>query len=154
MATKTIVDGTGATGPALKQLQTDFQAVAKHGAERAATAIADLNTHLGLTGPELQEVADLALKAGVDTSKFGAVAEQTERDTEGYKLMLDQLTVAGQGHRRCRPTNCSTRCRRTAPGGKAGGGDVEGLMAHVVELGRGVRSDRSPRRHVRDDGRS
>ena len=132
-ATKTIVDGTGATGPALKQLQTDFQAVAKHGANEAATAIADLNTHLGLTGPELQEVADLALKAGVDTSKFGAVAEQTERDTEGYKLMLDQLTVAGQN------TGVSTNqlldtVSKNSARWQAGGGDVEGLMAHVVEL--------------------
>ena len=132
-ATKTIVDGTGATGAPLKQLQTDFQAVAKHGAERAATAIADLNTHLGLTGPELQEVADLALKAGVDTSKFGAVAEQTERDTEGYKLMLDQLTVAGQA------TGVSTNqlldtVSKNSARWQAGGGDVEGLMAHVVEL--------------------
>ena len=132
-ATKTIVDGTGATGAPLKQLQTDFQAVAKHGANEAATAIADLNTHLGLTGPELQEVADLALKAGVDTSKFGAVAEQTERDTEGYKLMLDQLTVAGQA------TGVSTNqlldtVSKNSARWQAGGGDVEGLMAHVVEL--------------------
>ena len=46
-ATKTIVAGTGATGDALKGLQSDYQAVAKYG-DGAATVIADLNTHLGL----------------------------------------------------------------------------------------------------------
>ena len=48
-ATKTIVAGTGATGKALKGLQADYQAVARYG-DGAATAIADLNTHLGLEG--------------------------------------------------------------------------------------------------------
>ena len=48
-ATKTIVAGTGATGQALKGLQQDYQAVAKFG-ENSATAVADLNTHLGLPG--------------------------------------------------------------------------------------------------------
>ena len=88
-ATKTIVDGTGSSPPPgrrrrdapLKQLQTDFQAVAHLGADEAATAIADLNTHLGLTGPELQDVSAKALKANIDTSKFGAVAEQAGLDT-------------------------------------------------------------------------
>ena len=132
-STKTIVDGTGATGPALKRLQTDFQAVAKHGAARAATAIADLNTHLGLTGPDLQRVADLALKASIDTSKFGAVAEQTGRDVDGYAELLNDLTAAGMA------TGVSTNqlldtIGKNSARWKAGGGDIEGLIAHVTEL--------------------
>ena len=132
-ATKTIVDGTGATGPALEQLQTDFQAVAHLGADEAATAIADLNTHLGLTGPELQEVSAKALKANIDTSKFGAVAEQAGLDVEGYKDFLDDLTVAGQA------TGVSTdqlldTIGKNSARWQAGGGDVTGLTAHVVAL--------------------
>ena len=38
-ATKTIVEGTGATGEALEGLQSDYQAVARYG-DGAATAIA------------------------------------------------------------------------------------------------------------------
>ena len=73
-ATKTIVEGTGATGEALKGLQKDYQAVAKYG-PNAAAAIADLNTHLGLQGEELQTVAEkAALKAKVNTNLFGDVA--------------------------------------------------------------------------------
>ena len=132
-ATDTIIDGTGATGVALKGLQTDFQAVAKHGAEEAAAAIADLNTHLGLTGPELQDVSGYALMAGINTSKFGSVAEQTERDVEGYKLMLDQLTVAGQKTGVSANQLLDTVGKNSARW-QAAGGDVEGLMAHVVEL--------------------
>ena len=132
-ATDTIIDGTGATGVALKGLQTDFQAVAKHGAEEAAAAIADLNTHLGLTGPELQDVSGYALMAGINTGKFGSVAEQTERDVEGYKLMLDQLTVAGQKTGVSANQLLDTVGKNSARW-QAAGGDVEGLMAHVVEL--------------------
>ena len=132
-ATKTIVDGTGATGPALKQLQTDFQAVAKHGAARAATAIADLNTHLGLTGPNLQSVSDLALKAEINTSKFGAVAEQTGRDVEGYKDLLDDLTVAGQATGVSTDQLLDTVSKNSARW-QAGGGDIEDLISHVVSL--------------------
>ena len=132
-ATKTIVDGTGATGPALKTLQADFQAVAHLGADEAATAIADLNTHLGLTGPELQDVSAMALKANIDTSKFGAVAEQAGLDVDGYKNFLDDLTVAGQA------TGVSTdqlldTIGKNSARWQAGGGDVTGLTAHVVEL--------------------
>ena len=133
VATKTIVDGTGATGPALKTLQTDFQAVAKHGADRAATAIADLNTHLGLTGPNLQSVSDLALKAEINTSKFGAVAEQTGRDVEGYKDLLDDLTVAGQATGVSTDQLLDTVSKNSARW-QAGGGDIEDLISHVVSL--------------------
>ncbi|MFA5517422.1 MAG: phage tail tape measure protein [Desulfuromonadales bacterium] len=56
----TIRLGTGATGEALKGLEADFKGVFKSvptDAETASTAIADLNTRLGLTGEPLQEMA-------------------------------------------------------------------------------------------------
>ena len=56
----TIRLGTGATGEALQGLQADFKGVFKSvptDAETASTAIADLNTRLGLTGEPLQEMA-------------------------------------------------------------------------------------------------
>ena len=132
-ATKTIVDGTGATGAPLQQLQADFQAVAHLGADVAATAIADLNTFLGLTGPELQDVSAQALKAGIDTAKFGAVAKQAGLDVNGYKKLLDDLTVASQA------TGVSTdqlldTIGKNSARWLAGGGDISGLTAHVVAL--------------------
>ena len=132
-ATKTIVDGTGATGPALKQLQTDFQAVAKHGAAPAATAIADLNTHLGLSGPELQIVADQALKLGVNTSSLGGVLEQTGGDVDDYRQFIDDLAVAAQGTGVSAEQLLDTVSKNSARW-QAGGGDVNDLMAHVVTL--------------------
>ncbi len=56
----TIRVGTGATGEALKGLEADFKGVFKSvptDADTASTAIADLNTRLGLTGEPLQEMA-------------------------------------------------------------------------------------------------
>ena len=90
-ATKTIVEGTGATGDALAGLQADYQAVAKYGGN-AATVIADLNTHLGLEGEELRMVSERALKAKVDTNLFGDVASQMGLDAAGAAQLLDQLT--------------------------------------------------------------
>lgn len=51
--------GTGATGDALKQLESDFTAVYKSvpsSVDDVSTAIADLNTRLGLTDKPLQEL--------------------------------------------------------------------------------------------------
>jgi phage-related minor tail protein len=52
--------GTGATGDALKGLESDFKQVLKSvptDFDSAGTAIADLNTRLGLTGKPLQEIS-------------------------------------------------------------------------------------------------
>lgn len=66
-ATDEIRAGTGATGAALQALRKDFDAVFKGGPQAASevsTAIADLNTRLGLTGPPLRglgrQMLDLA----------------------------------------------------------------------------------------------
>ena len=130
-ATKTIVSGTGATGDALKGLQTDYQAVAKYG-DGAATVIADLNTHLGLEGDALRMVAEAALKAKVDTNLFGDVASQLGLDAEGAAGFLDQLTVASQGT----GVDIDVLTRTIGRSGArwlAAGGDMEGLTATVIQ---------------------
>ena len=132
VATKTIVDGTGATGAPLKQLQTDFQAVAKHGAP-AATAIADLNTHLGLAGPELVKVADAALKMGVNTSSLGTVLAQTGGGLEGYLQTMGDLLVASQATDVSQEQLLDTVSKNSARW-QAGGGDINDLLAHVTAL--------------------
>ena len=155
-ALKTITEGTGAVGTQLDGLLEDFQGVARYG-PAAADAIADLNTHLGLTGPELQEVAEGALKAKIDTNAFGSIASQTGRDVEGYKVLLDQLTVASQTTgasseqlmnsigRNCRPLDCRRR--------RYGGPDRDGSQAPPMSLGRPVfaaRCRKSWRKVTRD----
>ena len=129
-ATKTIVDGTGATGEALAGLQKDYQAVAKYG-DGAATVIADLNTHLGLEGEELQRVAAAALKAKVDTNLFGDVASQLGLDAEGAAGFLDQLTVASQGTGVDIDTLTRTIGKSSARW-QAAGGDMDDLAATVI----------------------
>lgn len=59
-AYNTIRVGTGATGQALKSLEKDFKAVAANTPASfgdTATAIADLNTRLGVTGKPLQDLS-------------------------------------------------------------------------------------------------
>ena len=59
-ATDSIRIGTGATGDALDALMDDFDAVYSSvptTMEDASKAIADYNTRLGLTGPELQNIS-------------------------------------------------------------------------------------------------
>ncbi len=60
----TISKGTGATGEALEGLKEDFKRALKNvpdSMDKVATATADLNTRLGLTGPELSETTTLFL---------------------------------------------------------------------------------------------
>ena len=94
-ATKTIVAGTGATGKQLQVLQKDYQAVARFGSG-ASTAVADLNTHLGLQGKEMREVAAAALKMGVNTNLAGDVMSQLGLDADGAVGFLDDLQASSQ----------------------------------------------------------
>ena len=130
-ATDTIIDGTGATGPALKSLQASFQAVAKHGAD-AAPAIADLNTHLGLMGPDLEMVADAALKAGANTNLFGDVASQLGLDAGGAVKFLDQLKGAAQQTGVDIDVMTKT-IGKNAARWQAAGGSMEDLTATVIQ---------------------
>ena len=134
-ARKTIVEGTGATGEALDALMGDFESlsgsIAGVSNEQTSAAIADLNTHLGLTGPALQTVAEAALKAGVDTNQFGSVAKQLGLDAQGSTTLLDQLTVAAQNTGVDVDTMTRTIGRSSARW-LAAGGTMEGLTATVV----------------------
>ena len=130
-ATKTIVAGTGATGDALKGLQADYQAVAKYG-DSAATVIADLNTHLGLEGEELQRVSAAVLKAGVDSNLFGDVSAQLGLDAKGAAEFLDDLTVASQGTGV--DIDILTRTiGKSSARWQAAGGDMDDLAATVIK---------------------
>ena len=130
-ATKTIVAGTGATGAALKGLQADYQAVAKYG-DGAATVIADLNTHLGLEGEELQFVAAQALKAGVNTNQFGDIAAQLGLDAKGSAEFLDQLVTASQ-ESGVSVDQLTMTIGRSSARFQAAGGSVEDLTTLVVQ---------------------
>jgi len=73
----TIRIGTGATGEALEQLNADFRAVAKQvpvDLETVGSAIADLNTRMGVSGPIAQELAtqflNLSRITGEDVSRL------------------------------------------------------------------------------------
>lgn len=108
----TIRIGTGATGEALEGLQDDFRAVfasVPADAGTAATAVADLNTRLGLTGDELQERSrqfiDLSRITGTDlasnienlTRLFGdwGVASEDQEATLDAVFRASQSTGAG-----------------------------------------------------------
>lgn len=78
----TIRAGTGATGEALEGLEKSAQKVATTvptSFEQAGTTVADLNTRLGLTGDELETVAEQVLAAG---------------DLFGEKLDINKLSSA------------------------------------------------------------
>jgi len=63
-AYKAIQVGTGATGTALRKLQEEFRKVAVSGPQsfqESATAIADLNTRLGLSGEPLRKMSQTML---------------------------------------------------------------------------------------------
>ena len=96
-ATKTIVDGTGATDDVLDDLLTSYQAVARFGPD-AATAIADLNTHTRRTGPLLEQLAEKALKADVDTSALGGTIRRYNLVGAEQEKVIDKLIVAGQAY--------------------------------------------------------
>ena len=132
----TIAQGTGATGQALEGLTGSFRTLAGTipgvGSPAVAAAIADLNTHLGLTGTELEDVSRKALQAGVDTNRFGGLAKQMGLDAGGAAALLDDLTAASQSS----GTSVDIMTNAVAKGSPrwlAAGGDMEGLTATVVQ---------------------
>ena len=106
---KVLIQGTGASGEALKDLKeqaTDVMKTVPESAETVATTIADVNTHLGLTGDELEETSklflDFARVAEVDVSnavgaldaqltQFGLSAGDSE-EVLGDLLRISQAT--------------------------------------------------------------
>lgn len=124
----TIRVGTGATGEALGALQKDFKEVVKSvpaDFETASTAVADLNTRLGLTGEPLQEMStqflelsritetDVATNIAAVTRAFG----DWEVATEDQSATLDMMFRAAQ----------------------ASGATVDGLATSVVQFGAPLR---------------
>ena len=99
-AKATIAEGTGAMGTKLDGLLTSFQNIGSiagaGGLQATATAVADLNTHMGLTGPELENIAAKALQAGINTNNFGSFVRAAGLDARGASILLDQLKVASQ----------------------------------------------------------
>ena len=87
--------GTGATGDALDGLLDDFDAVYKSvptTMEDASKAIADYNTRLGLTGPQLQEISKQAIQVsdmlGVD---LGSVIEESSQAFQQWNIDANDM---------------------------------------------------------------
>ena len=131
-----IAEGTGATGEALKRLQGQWVDLAGTipgvAGPAVATALADLNTHLGLQGEELEAVSAKALKAGVDTNIYGGLAKQMGLDAQGAGELLDVLTAAQQKTGVSQDELASRTAKMSARWLEAGG-DMEGLLATVVQ---------------------
>ena len=94
-AVDTIRIGTGATGEALQGLEDDFDAVIGRvpaDMSDAASAIADINTRLGLTGEPLQNLAqqylELAHITGEDVT--GSIKETT-RAFNAWQIPADKM---------------------------------------------------------------
>ena len=147
-ARKTIVQGTGATGEALDSLVGSYEnlagAIAGVSLDDTSTAIADLNTHLGLAGPELETVATAALKAGANTNQFGAVARKMGLDVDGATTLLDQLTRVSQSSG-VGINEMLASVQRVGPRFEAAGVSTEDLVSIVAKLAveagpRGARS--------------
>ena len=103
----TIRTGTGATGKALEGLNDDFKAVfntVPADAQTTATAIADLNTTLGLTGQPLRDAATAALElADATGTGTAALISGTARamqvfgeESADVVPIMDRLFVASQ----------------------------------------------------------
>ena len=99
--------GTGATGEALAGLKADFRAIAGQVPDDmslSAKAIADLNTMLGVSGVELQEMAKVFLNVSrITKSDLGANISTVTKLMNNWGIatsrateMLDKLLVASQ----------------------------------------------------------
>ena len=87
--------GTGATGDALDGLLDDFDWVYKSvptTMEDASKAIADYNTRLGLTGPQLQEISKQALQVSdMLGDDLGGVIEESSQAFQQWNIDADNM---------------------------------------------------------------
>lgn len=94
-ATDSIRIGTGATGDALDALMEDFDAVYSSvptTMEDASKAIADYNTRLGLTGPELQNISTQAIQvADMLGDDLGSVIEESSQAFQAWNLDAEAM---------------------------------------------------------------
>jgi phage-related minor tail protein len=106
-ASDMIVAGTGASGDALKGLEKSFDNVlvsGPHSMENTATAIADLNTALGLTGKPLEKLSSQFLDLGrVSKEEVGGQIQSLTRvfgdwgvAVEDQALTMDKLWQVSQ----------------------------------------------------------
>lgn len=94
-AADTIRIGTGATGDALDGLLDDFDEVYKSvptTMEDASKAIADYNTRLGLTGPQLQEISKQALQVSdMLGDDLGGVIEESSQAFQQWNIDAENM---------------------------------------------------------------
>lgn len=87
--------GTGATGDALDGLLDDFDEVYKSvptTMEDASKAIADYNTRLGLTGPQLQEISKQALQVSdMLGDDLGGVIEESSQAFQQWNIDAENM---------------------------------------------------------------
>lgn len=87
--------GTGATGDALDGLLDDFDEVYKSvptTMEDASKAIADYNTRLGLTGPQLQEISKQALQVSdMLGDDLGGVIKESSQAFQQWNIDADNM---------------------------------------------------------------
>ena len=87
--------GTGATGDALDGLLDDFDAVYKSVPTTmgdASKAIADYNTRLGLTGPQLQEISKQAIQVSdMLGDDLGGVIEESSQAFQQWNIDADDM---------------------------------------------------------------
>lgn len=87
--------GTGATGGALDGLLDDFDEVYKSvptTMEDASKAIADYNTRLGLTGPQLQEISKQALQVSdMLGDDLGGVIEESSQAFQQWNIDAENM---------------------------------------------------------------
>lgn len=90
--------GTGATGDALDGLLDDFDEVYKSvptTMEDASKAIADYNTRLGLTGPQLQEISKQALQVSdMLGDDLDGVIEESSQAFQQWNIDADNMGSA------------------------------------------------------------
>jgi phage-related minor tail protein len=94
----TIRIGTGATGKALEGLKGDFEkvyAALPTSTESASTAIADLNTRLGVNGKTLQQLSKQAiyLSENLGAGNLQGIIEKTSQAFQGFGIQEDEMSA-------------------------------------------------------------
>ncbi|MGI6156274.1 MAG: phage tail tape measure protein, partial [Enterococcus lemanii] len=87
--------GTGATGAAFEELLDDFDAVYKGvpaSMGEASQAIADYNTRLGLTGPQLQDISKQAIQvSSMLGDDLGSVIEESSQAFQQWNIDAEEM---------------------------------------------------------------
>lgn len=95
-AMSSIARGTGATGAALKGLQTEWKSLAgsvSQNFETSAKVLADYNTRLGLTGKALKDLSKQALDAGRMLGEdVNAVVKESAKAMQDWGVPAEEMT--------------------------------------------------------------